>query len=401
VRVLPECYQLEETIGVHLPDLRPAQRRGLALWVVGTMVAGSACQTAVVAALLPLGLGVHAVRQYLREWLYDGADRAAPCGASLDVRACFAPLLRWVLGWWQGTDLPLAIDATSLGSRLVVLSVSVPYRGSAIPVAWQVVPATAEGAWMADFLALLALVRPAVPAGWTVLVLADRGLWSPKLWDALRPWEWHPLLRLTGRCTFRPAGQRQRVRATRLVPGPGHAWIGEGVAFKDKPDRRAGTLVVVWEAGQEAPWVLLTTLAPATVEPTWYALRAWIELGFRALKSLGWHWERTRRTDPTRAARHVLVLAVATLLSLALGTRAEDAERADRTPARWPHPGPVPTAGSRQLSVFTRGRAWGRHLLLRQRRLWTRLWLVPEAWPDPPPDLHIHRVLMSLEAVHA
>ena len=36
-------------------------------------------------------------RQDLREWLHDGADRAAPCWVQLDVDACFAPLLRWVL----------------------------------------------------------------------------------------------------------------------------------------------------------------------------------------------------------------------------------------------------------------------------------------------------------------
>ena len=30
----------------------------------------------------------------------------------------------------------------------------------------------------------------------------------------------------------------------------------------------------------------------------WYMLRFWIELGFRALKSVGWQWQNTRRTDP-------------------------------------------------------------------------------------------------------
>ena len=59
--------------------------------------------------------------------------------------------------------------------------------------------------------------------------------------------------------------------------------------------------------------------------PSWYALRFWIELGFKALKSLGWKWDKTRRTDPDRVSRHWLVLSVATLLSLAYGTRVEDA----------------------------------------------------------------------------
>ena len=41
-----------------------------------------------------------------------------------------------------------------------------------------------------------------------------------------------------------------------------------------------------------------------------------------AIKSLGWKWDKTRRTDPARISRHWLVLAVATLLTLAYGTRA-------------------------------------------------------------------------------
>ena len=403
MRVPRDCYQLEETIGAFLPALRPAQRLGLALWVYGAVVAGSACQAAVVTALLPLGGSAHALRQYLREWLYDGAERAAPCGTDLDVAACFAPLLRWVLAWWRGADLPLAVDATNLGPRVVVLTVSVLYRGCAIPVAWRVVPATAAGEWMGPILGLLERLAPAVPAGWTVLVLADRGLWSPRLWREIRRQGWHPLLRLTARATFRPDGQKRRARADRLVPGPGHAWVGAGVAFKDKPDRLAGTLLVVWGDGQAEPWVLLTDLPPAAVGPGWYGLRAWIELGFRALKGMGWHWERTRRTDPDRVARHLLVLAVATLWALATGTRAEDAEARGVAPANLRTAPPPPAADRRRrrrLSVFARGVAWLRWQLARGRRLWSRCWLAPEAWPDPPPGLAIVRHPTPPEAVH-
>ena len=38
----------------------------------------------------------------------------------------------------------------------------------------------------------------------------------------------------------------------------------------------------------------------------------------KALKSVGWQWQKTRRTDPARAKRHWLVLATATLLPSAL-----------------------------------------------------------------------------------
>ena len=66
MRLPRECYQLEEALAQHLPVLRPAQRRGLALWVYGAVLAQSACQNAVVSALLVVGR-FHTVRQYLRE----------------------------------------------------------------------------------------------------------------------------------------------------------------------------------------------------------------------------------------------------------------------------------------------------------------------------------------------
>ena len=390
MRLPPECYPIREAIAAQLPALRPAQVEGLTWWMYGALLAGSACQAAVLVALRPLCPQGEsdAVRQRLREWCYAGADKAAPCGTEVDVTACFAPLLRWVLTWWRGDGLALALDATALRDRLVVLSISVLYRGTAIPVAWHVLPAHQPGPWLAPIQTLLAQLAPAVPPDHSVLVLADRGLWSPALWQQIQAFGWHPLLRIRPDATFCPTGER-RVLARTLVPGPGHAWVGTGVAFKHRPVRRPATLVVVWDADQPDPWLLLTDLAPEAVGPAWYGLRTWIELGFRALKRLGWHWERTRRTDPERVARHWLVLAVATLWVVATGTRDEDAERSGRVPANLRVAIPPPPAGPRTTSLFTRGLLRLRWQLLRVRRLWTRIWLWPEPWPSPPPNLQL------------
>jgi Transposase DDE domain len=401
VHVPREVSQVEATIASFLPELRPAQRLGLAFWVYGAVIAGSACQVAVVAALLPLGATVHALRQRLRDWLYAGEDKAAPCKVELDVAACFAPLLRWVLAWWRGGAIPLAIDVTALGDAVVVLTVSVLYRGCAIPVAWHVLPANRQGAWVPPILALLGRLAPAIPAERAVIVQTDRGLWSNRLWDGIGALGWHPLMRLQLAATFAPVGRR-RVGVRALVPGAGHAWVGAGTAFKDRATRRAGTLLVVWDPDHADPWVLLTTLPPAEVGAVWYGLRMWIEFGFRALKGLGWRWERTRRTDPERVARHWLVLAVATLWVLAYGTRAEDAEIVGVAPANLrTAPPPPPAAYVRTISVFARGVGQLRWQLLRMRRLWTRVWLVPQAWPDPAPDLVVTRILTPLETAHA
>src|ERR671938_397258 len=245
----------------------------------------------------------------------------------------------------------------------------------------------ALGAWMGPILHLLRRLRPAVPPGWTVLVLADRGLWSPRLWQRVRDLGWHPLLRIQRRTTITPDG-RERCPAGALVR-PGEAWVGRGRLGWPKGRRLTVTLVAAWTTAQEEPWVVVTDLPPDRVGVGWYALRAWVELGFRALKGVGWQWQRSRRTDPARVARHWLVLAVDSRRALAHGSRVGDARERGLPPARLRAP-PAPPAAARprRISLFRLGLQWLRHLLARGR-LWRRLWLAPEPWPQPPPGLAI------------
>lgn len=386
MRLPRECYQMQQVIAQHFPALRPAQQRGLALWVYGAILAQSACLNAVGVALAALGRYA-TLRQSLREWLRDGADKTAPCKTEVAVAACFAPLLRWLLSWWQGQQLALAVDATLHHDRVTALVISVLYRGSAIPVAWHILPANQKGPWVTPLLDLLKQLKLAVSPDYTVLVLADRGLWSPRLWAGILAQGWHPLLRVKGNTYFQPLGGT-RLPAQRLLPGPGHAWVGQGTAFYQTKARRFGTLLVVWDAGQHEPWLVLTDLPPERVGVCWYGLRVWIELGFRALKGVGWQWQGTRRTDPTRVARHWLVLAVATLWTLAAGTRAEEAAALGQPPQRLRQPSPQWTSRRREVSVFRLGCHWLRHQLGRGR-LWRCWWLRPEPWPEPPPGLQI------------
>jgi hypothetical protein len=391
-------YQIEQTLAVRLPGLRIAQTRGLATWLYGTLSGGSACQSAVMLEWQAAGYGEAAVRQRLREFLWDGAAKAAPCTTQVEVAACFAPLLTWVLDWWtEARQLPLAVDATNLRAEVAMLVVSVLYRGSAIPVAWQgcattpKAPDQAHDSWTDAILTLLACLRPAIPRPMQVLVLLDQGLRSPRLRQAIRAYGWHPLMRLPRDTWVRPAGEPAFVPAHTLVPQVGGGWVGRATVYKQRRTQVAATLVVVWDVGQQDCWVLLTDLPPHKLGAVWYALRMWIELGFRALQGLGWQWQRTRRTDPTRVARHWLVLAVAMLWTLAVGTRAEDAAALGRPPATLHRPPRSPTGADgrpRRFSVFSRGRAVLHRAVLRGR-LWTRLWLAPTPWPDPRPTLAI------------
>jgi hypothetical protein len=387
MRFPSECYQLHHDLQTHFGHLRPAQQWGLVLWVYGTILAQSCCQTAVVAALLVLGQR-QTIRDRLRDFLYDGSDKSAPTTTQVEIATCFAPLLRWLLSLWQGTELALAIDVTTQRDHLHVLCISVLYRGSAIPLAWHMLPGNRKGAWLPHLCRLLELLAPAIPSQLAVLVLVDRGLRSPTLWRRIRQHGWHPLYRLQQNTVFRPAGYRHRHPARSLIDGPGGAWVGQGRAFKHHP--RAGTLIVLWQEGAAEPWILFTDLPPPEVGVCWYGLRVWIELGFRVIKSFGLHWDRTRRVDPARVARHWLVLAVALLWITAYATRVEDAEAVHRPPARLHHP---PRQQPQQhplrtISLFRLGLARLRWQLLRGRP-WRCLWLAPESWPGPPPGFPI------------
>ena len=194
----------------------------------------------------------------------------------------------------------------------MALVVSVLYRGSAIPVAWHILPANQKGPWLSPILDLLHRLAPAIPQTTTVLVLTDRGLGSPRLWQGIGSLGWHPLMRVKGNTSFQPLGGT-RQPAAQLIPGPGYDWVGRGTAFRRPALRRCGTLLVVWAEDQAEPWLVLTDLPPEDLGVTWYGLRVWIELGFRALKGVGWQWQHTQRTNPDRIARHWLVLAVAML----------------------------------------------------------------------------------------
>lgn len=352
--------------------LTPGQQRTLALWVAGTVVAGSSCQTLVTAALVEtLGVGrTDTVRQRLREFVYDGAEHSAPAPGQVDPTACFAPLLGWLLGWGCGPRVALALDVTTHTDRLTAIVVSVLLAGRAIPVAWHLLPGQQPGAFMDPALGLLITLAAAVRPGDTVTLAADRGLWSPRLADQVTALGWVPLLRVQ-RDVRVWLGRGQCVRADRLVAGPGHAWVGRVAVHRDRARRRIQTVVVVWEVGHAEPWVVFTTGTPAAALLRAYGLRMWIEAGFRDLKRMGWQWERTRRTDPVRVARHWLVLAVATAWVLAHGGEDPGAP----PPPRRPPP----------LSAFQRGRLRLLGVLL-GRRPQSRPRLAPVVWPDDRPS---------------
>ena len=381
-------YQWQSVVATHLPHLSKPQAAVLALWSLGMVLARSCALSAVTLVVATtFGRKEATVRQQLREFCYEATAKAGQQRVALVVEDCFVPLLRWVVSWWQGTHLALALDATTLGQRFVVLAISVLYRGCAIPVAWCILPAQTKHAWRGEWLRLLRLLRPAIPPTWTVIVLADRGLYARWLFRRIVRLGWHPLLRVNAGGTFRPERGARFQRLSTFAPAPGRCWSGRGTAFQERESRLACTLLARWEEGCDEPWLLLTDLPPEACDACWYGLRAWIEQGFKLTKRGGWQWQRTRMTNPERAARLWLAVAVATLWLLSVGGEA-DATIPEST---VPEVAEVLRLVQRQrkatrlrlVSIVRRGWALLLAALLNQQPL-SQGRFVPEPWPLSP-----------------
>lgn len=352
---LPALYHWQGVVATHFPHLSKPTAAGLALWSLGMVLARSCALTAVAWAWVPvLGQKFDTLRERLRDLYREAPAKAGRRRRDLDLTTCWAPWLAWVVDGWRGKQLALALDATTLGQRFCVLAVSVLYRGCAVPVAWKVLRAARAHRWEPEWKALLGHFQHRLPADWQVIVLADRGLYAKWLFEAVTAVGWHPLLRINYRHSrFRPRGWRRWLSLTNVVWRVGQRWQGRGTAFRGAAAQLDCTLLAWWGDGHDEPWVVLTDLPPEAGDACWYGLRAWIEQGFKRIKRGGWQWQSTRMTDPARAERLWLAVAIATWWLVSVGGEADagvPAETLDPVPhtqrRRW-----------RLIGVFRRG--WG------------------------------------------
>jgi hypothetical protein len=380
------------TVSTSMPHLTKPQATVLALWSFGIAFT-RCCGRSTVATFLALLLTqkLASVEQRLYDWCLDAADKAGAQRQDIDVTRCFVPLLRWIVRLWSTKQLALTIDASSLSDRFVVLAVSVVYRGCAIPVAWTILPAGQKGAWKREWLRMLRLLRPAIPADWTVLVLADRGLYARWLFGRIVRLGWHPFLRINQGCKFRPAGAAKFVWLKELCGHLGQRWRGSGTAFSTRESQLACTLVAWWGEGHKEPWYILTDLAPDGCDAQWYGLRSWCEQGFKCIKRGGWQWQQTQMCDPARVARVWLAMAVAMLWVVSVGSELEVGTGINSDQGEVPEVrallGMRRERQPRRTRLFRLGWLWLLVQGLQGQALAQPRCLVPEPWPDIPEQL--------------
>jgi hypothetical protein len=352
------------------------------------MVLARACARSAVSSLLAAGMHrkEQPVRHQWRAWYDDVPRKRGTKRQALGVETCVTPLRGWGVSWWQGPQLALALDATTLGQRFVVLASSGVYRGGASPVAGVLLPAGATPAWRREWVRLLRRLRPAIPQGWTVLVWAERGVSAPWVLRRLTRRGGQPFVRSNTGGSLRSTGATCWRPLTRFGPQPGTSGRGTGLAFPR--NQVACPLLARGAAGDKAPGRLLTDLGPEARDAGWYGLRAWREQGLKSTKRAGGQWHRTRRSAPARAARRWLAVAVATLWLLRVGGEADATMPAstlrDGTGVCPERQRTRRATRLRLVSVLRQGGVRLRIALLRQEPL-PAGHLVPDPWPAVPP----------------
>lgn len=320
----------------HFAHLGAWQKRALALWCCGVLLAEK-CQLSAVADALVCAHypSVSALTKRLSRFLSN---------PRISDELLTQSWVHWVARRYESAHWVILVDETKLGNHLAVMLVSVAYRQRAIPLLWRCYPVgqyPLEGqvAMIGELLARLKLL---LPADLQLTVQADRGIGtSPALIRRLEQLEWRYQLRVQRQVRLRL--RNGRVHAMRDLVKPGEDWCGRAQVFK-----KAGWLSLYvclhWRWGERDPWCLVSNSPWRQADD--YALRAWQEQSFRDLKSFGFHWQASQVWQPAHAQRLLLVLALAYTWVLAQA-------QAWTEPARG-----SPSRRHPRESLFRRGLRW-------------------------------------------
>jgi hypothetical protein len=215
---------------------------------------------------------------------------------------------------------------------------------------------------------MLKVLAKAVPQEWTVLVMADRGLYAPWLYRAIQANGWHPLLRVKKNLTFREREEPAWSSMGSRVKRTGRGWQGRGM-WGEQGEQMEGTALVRWEEGYDEPICVVCDLLPKQAKVGWYQMRFWIEDEYKDGKR-GWlHWEQTKMTKPERASRLWVILAIVLQKAILLGGRLEDEEEQAKRRRSKRGGGPKRRRG-RPLKPESRPRGREQSVLLRGMMAW-------------------------------
>ena len=210
-----------------------------------------------------------------------------------------------------------------------------------------------------------------LPAGVSVVLLADRGFRDVRLMALLRQLHWHFRLRLAENEHVWVDQQRMGLEQWPLQPY--QPCFRQGVELTDQ---RYGpvNVAMAWDGQTDHdPWRIVSDQPAEGQTLTEYALRMGIDLGFLDDKSAGFQLEDSELLLPIRLDRLLLIMAWCSLYLVSLGTQLVETEQRRLIDTHW----------QRRLSYLQLGWRWLDYTLACDAPLPVVFRLNPT--PDPEP----------------
>jgi Transposase DDE domain len=264
-----------------------------------------------------------------------------------DTTAVFEAFARASVRYLPRGRCVLLLDDTQQTDHCTLSTLALAYGGRALPLAWCRWSGQLEGKYWQQIDQLFEQAQRILPPQVQPVLLADRGLSSPKLIKLVCQRGWDYVLRVQGETTLRSARRGPRLaRLDELVQQPGapNVFI-EGWVFSKYSIW--AHIAAIWRVGYQEPWLLVSNLDLGRELPQLYARRMQVEALFRDAKSGGFEWELSRVLRADRAQRLLLGIMLAIWCAVLLG---EAAIRA----------GEIPAYGRRShaVSLLRRGLDW-------------------------------------------
>jgi hypothetical protein len=312
------CLQL----CVCVPELGVWPRRRLALLVTGLLMAHHTALPRLAAKLRRVTPSAKAdsIERRLRRSLAD---------AGLETPRVFEHVARASLQHLPPGRYLLILDDTEQTTHCQVSTLALAYGGRALPLAWCRWVGPLHGAYWPQIEGLFCQAARLLPPQVQPVVVADRGIVSPRLIRLIQRHGWDYLLRARANTTLRLPDQPHGVWLRSLVTQPG----GPGVVLSGWLYQRQpmwSHVVAVWKCGYQEPWLLISNLDLGLQLVGWYARRMHIEALFRDAKSGAFEWELSRVLCAERARRLLLGIMLAMWCAVLLG---EASMRAGEIPA--------------------------------------------------------------------
>jgi len=213
-------------------------------------------------------------------------------------------------------EIRLILDTTKVSFSHQLLMVSMAFRRRAIPIAWSWVRSKRGHSSSRKQLALLSYVRRLIPEGVKVSVVGDTEFSS--IVAEIDKWGWDYALRLKRSILVKI--KDEWVSTGDLVEGVGQSlWI-EDVLVMQKYKIKAN-LLIHWKAGEEEPWILVSSFADKQSTLRAYKRRMWIDEMFGDFKGNGFDLERSHLGHFMRLSRLTLAVALLYVWLISEGSR--------------------------------------------------------------------------------